>query len=182
MQQNNYQKSDSDDIFQQALLTKRINIPMTLVDKFIYNTLSEILTKEIEGKCCVDGYIKPNSVKINTYSSGLITGSNISFDVVFECLICLPVEGMVLNVRAVSINTAGIKAESVRYSKTDELSVASGGTNPTPYVLFVSRNHHQDNEIFNSIKVNDTFIAKVIVQRFELNDKYISIIGEIDTK
>jgi hypothetical protein len=89
---------------------------------------------------------------------------------------------MILNVRAVSINTAGIKAESVRYSKTDELSVASGGTSPTPYVLFVSRNHHQDNEIFNSIKVNDTFTAKVIVQRFELNDKYISIIGEIDTK
>ena len=108
-------------------------------------------------------------------------GSNIVFDVVFQCLVCYPVEGMLLRVKAVSINTAGIKAESVYYA-TNEPSIASGGIVPTPYVLFISRNHHQDNDIFNSIQPNDTFVARVIVQRFELNDKYISIIGEIVSK
>jgi hypothetical protein len=33
--------------------------------------------------------------------------------------------------------------------------------------------------LFHSIKEDDKFVAKVIAQRFELNDKYISIIGEI---
>lgn len=172
---------NDEEIFQPALLTKRITLEMILVDKFIQTTLSDILKRELEGKCSVEGYIKSNSINITTYSSGNLKGSNIIFDVVFECLICYPVEGMLLKVKAVSINTAGIKAESVYYA-TNEQSIASGGTVPTPYVLFISRNHHQDNDIFNSIQPNNTFIARVIVQRFELNDKYISIIGEIVSK
>ena len=169
---------NDEEIFQRALLTKRITIEMILVDKFIQNTLSDILKRELEGKCSVEGYIKTNSINIITYSSGNLKGSHIIFDVVFECLVCYPVEGMLLNVKAVSINTAGIKAESVYYA-TNEPSIVSGGNIPTPYVLFISRNHHQDNDIFNSIQPNDKFTARVIVHRFELNDKYISIIGEI---
>jgi hypothetical protein len=172
---------NDEEIFQPALLTKRITLSMISVDKFIQTTLTDILKRELEGKCSVEGYIKSNSINISTYSSGNIKGSNIVFDVVFECLVCYPVEGMLLKVKAVSINTAGIKAESVYYANNEQ-SVASGGNVPTPYVLFISRNHHQDNDIFNSIQPNDTFIARVIVQRFELNDKYISIIGEIVSK
>ena len=172
---------NDEEIFQPALLTKRITLEMVLVDKFIQTTLTDILKRELEGKCSVEGYIKSNSINITTYSSGNLKGSNIVFDVVFQCLICYPVEGMLLRVKAVSINTAGIKSESVYYA-TNEPSIASGGIVPTPYVLFISRNHHQDNDIFNSIHPNDTFLARVIVQRFELNDKYISIIGEIVAK
>jgi hypothetical protein len=172
---------NDEEIFQPALLTKRITLEMVLVDKFIQTTLTDILKRELEGKCSVEGYIKSNSINITTYSSGNLKGSNIVFDVVFQCLICYPVEGMLLRVKAVSINTAGIKSESVYYA-TNEPSIASGGIVPTPYVLFISRNHHQDNDIFNSIQPNDTFVARVIVQRFELNDKYISIIGEIVSK
>ena len=93
----------------------------------------------------------------------------IGFDVSYECMVCFPVDGMLLKVKAVSINTAGIKTESV-------ISTSC------PYILFISRNHHQDDELFNSIQIGDTFIAKVIGQRFELNDKYISLIGEISNK
>ena len=33
--------------------------------------------------------------------------------------------------------------------------------------------------MFNSIEENEKFVARVIAQRFELNDKYVSIIAEI---
>ena len=155
-----------EDIYQPAMLTKRITVDMTIVDNYIQTTLTAILKKELEGKCCVIGYIKPDSIKINTFSSGIIVSSNIAFDVSFECMVCYPVEGMLLKVKAVSINTAGIKAESVI-------------TTTRPYILFISRNHHQDDELFNTIQVDGIFTAKVIGQRFELNDKYISLIGEI---
>ena len=35
------------------------------------------------------------------------------------------------------------------------------------------------NENFSNIQENTRFVVKVIGQRFELNDKYISIIGEL---
>jgi len=169
MQQQRVKQPNVDiyeDIFQPSLLTKRITIDITLVDNYIQNTLLGILKKEMEGKCCVVGYIKPDSIKILTYSSGIIIGSSIGFDVNYECMVCFPVDGMILKVKAVSINTAGIKSESITSSTS-------------PYVLFISRNHHQDDELFNSIQIGDSFFAKVIGQRFELNDKYISLIGEI---
>ena len=120
----------------------------------------------VGGKCIVEGYVKPGSIKIITYSSGIVKGEQIIFDVVFNCEICYPVSGMLLNCVAKNITKAGIRAES-----SDET--------PSPFVLFVARDHFYASEYFNSIEENEKFVARVIAQRFELNDKYISIIGEL---
>jgi hypothetical protein len=73
---------------------------------------------------------------------------------------------MNLNCIAKNITMAGIRAES-----SDE--------DPSPFILYVARDHYYYDNYFNSIKENDKFIARVIAQRFELNDKYVSIIAEI---
>jgi hypothetical protein len=73
---------------------------------------------------------------------------------------------MLLNCVAKNITKAGIRAES------------SDGS-PSPFILFIARDHYFANNYFNSIEENNKFVAKVIAQRFELNDNYISIIGEI---
>jgi hypothetical protein len=49
---------NDEEIFQPAILTKRITLEMVLVDKFIQTTLTDILKRELEGKCSVEGYIK----------------------------------------------------------------------------------------------------------------------------
>jgi hypothetical protein len=97
---------------------------------------------------------------------GLIQGVQVKFEVVFECYICSPVEGMLIPCVARNITKAGIRAES------DEES-------PSPIVVFIMRDHNYMNKYFTSIKENDKFIVRVIGQRFELNDKYVSIIGEV---
>jgi hypothetical protein len=73
---------------------------------------------------------------------------------------------MLFNCIAKNITKAGIRAESV-----DET--------PSPFVLFVARDHFYASDYFNSIEENEKFTARVIAQRFELNDKYVSIIAEI---
>jgi hypothetical protein len=110
--------------------------------------------------------VKPQSVRVITYSSGLIKGTEVVFDAVFECDVCFPVAGMLFNCIAKNITKAGIRAESV-----DET--------PSPFVLFVARDHFYASDYFNSIEENEKFTARVIAQRFELNDKYVSIIAEI---
>jgi hypothetical protein len=49
----------------------------------------------------------------------------------------------------------------------------------SPVIIYVSRDHHSSNEYFNSIKEKDAIRIRVIGQRFELNDKQVSIIGEL---
>jgi hypothetical protein len=45
------------------------------------------------------------------------------------------------------------------------------------------RDHHYTNAYFSTIQEEGKFVARVIGQRFELNDKYVSIIAElVDTK
>ena len=168
-QQHKYKKRDNKlvSIYSRCLITKNISIPITSIGKNIKETIEKVIAFNFEGKCLVEGYIKPKSSKIITYSSGLVErGINISFEVVFECEICFPVEGTLVSCVAKNITKAGIRAESA-----DEI--------PSPIIVYLARDHHYNNKQFAEIEVNDTFNVRVIGQRFELNDKYVSIIAEL---
>ena len=167
--QHKYKRRDNKlvSIYSRCLITKNVSIPITSIGKNIKETIEKVIAFNFEGKCLVEGYIKPKSSKIITHSSGLVErGINISFEVVFECEICFPVEGTLVSCVAKNITKAGIRAES-----SDEI--------PSPIILYLARDHHYNNKQFAKIEVNDTFNVRVIGQRFELNDKYVSIIGEL---
>jgi DNA-directed RNA polymerase subunit E'/Rpb7 len=166
--QSQFQKKKLDikNVFTVCEITKTIILPINSIGKNLLATIETTISKMIGGKCIVEGYVKPNSIKVVTYSSGTIKGQNVIFDVVFLCEVCYPVSGMLLNCVAKNITKAGIRAES-----SDEI--------PSPFVLFIARDHYYSSDMFNSIQENDKFVARVIAQRFELNDKYVSIIGEI---
>ena len=155
-------------VYSLSQITKKISLPINVIGKRLQQTIEETIAAMVEGRCIVEGYVKPQSVRVITYTSGLIKGSDIIFDVVFECAVCFPVSGMLFNCIAKNITKAGIRAESV-------------AEQPSPFILFVSRDHYYDSAYFNSIEENEKFIAKVIAQRFELNDKYVSIIAELVT-
>lgn len=166
-----YQKKKRDfriqSVYSRCLITRKISIPITAIGKNLKETIEEIVKLSFEGKCVVEGFIKHNSSKIITHSSGVIERGNlISFEVVFECDICFPVEGMLILCVAKNITKAGIKAESA-----NEV--------PSPVIVFVAKDHHYSASHFSEIKEGDKFNVKVIGQRFELNDKYISVIGEL---
>jgi DNA-directed RNA polymerase subunit E'/Rpb7 len=154
-------------IYSRGLITRNVKLAITNIGKNIKETLEKSIAFNYEGKCLVEGFVKPNSSKIITYSSGLIErGNQISFEIVFECDICFPVEGTKINCVAKNITKAGIRAESA-------FDV------PSPIVVFIARDHHYNMAEFAAVKEDDKFTVRVIGQRFELNDKFISIIGEL---
>jgi DNA-directed RNA polymerase subunit E'/Rpb7 len=160
-----YKKSADISIYTPTLITRKIPISIIHVGKNIKQTLEKIIASQIEGKCVVEGFIKPGSAKITTYSSGIVKADEIIFDITFECMVCSPVEGMLINCVAKNITKMGIRAE------TNE--------NPSPVVIFISRDHHYTSSYFSNIKENDDIQVSVIGQRFELNDKYVSIIAKV---
>lgn len=163
-----YKKSEKklNPIYSLSTLTRNIAIHNTLVGKNIDETIENYISLNYQGKCLSEGFIKKDSIKIITYSSGLVQGSNIIFSVVFQCFICFPVEGMHISCKAINITKAGIRAESA-----DEF--------PSPIVVFIARDHNYLSQSFLNIQEGDILTCKVIGQRFELNDTYVSIIGEI---
>jgi DNA-directed RNA polymerase subunit E'/Rpb7 len=154
-------------VYSRCLLTRKIVLHINVVGKNLDEVIEEYIHNNFEGKCLVEGYIKQNSSKVIRYSCGTIErGNTIIFEIVFECDVCFPVEGMIISCIAKNIVKAGIKAESA----TDV---------PSPVIVFVARDHHYSSQYFSEIKEGDKINVRVIGQRFELNDKYVSIIGEL---
>ena len=155
-------------IYSRCLITKKITLDIKYVGKNLKETLEKYISSNYEGKCVVEGYIKPGSTKIITYSSGLIDrGTNIIFDVVFECMVCFLVAGTLINCVVKNITKAGIRAESATET-------------PSPIVVFIARDHQTHNsEYFYTRQEKDEIEVRVIGQRFELDDTFISVIGEL---
>jgi len=159
-------KNEVRGVYSRSLITKKVTLPIMNVGKNLRETLETSLQQSNEGKCILEGFVKTGSIKIVTHSSGVVQSSNVVFEVVFECDVCYPVEGMLLNCIARNITKAGIRADSATET-------------PSPFVVFVARDHHYMLPYFSSIEENAKFVARVIGQRFELNDKYVSIIAEL---
>ena len=157
-------KSIKNDYFTKVTLSDSINIDFKYVNNNLEETLTTILKKK-EGICIEDGYIRPDSIKIISYSSGELYSNYIKFGIVYECYVSNLVESMELNCIVKSITKVGIRAElNETYN---------------PYLIFVARDYNYNNEEFSKINLNDIINVKVIGQRYELNDSFISVIGEL---
>lgn len=155
----------SSNIYTKSLLNKRVLLFISQVGGNIKEVLQETLVDMIEGKCIIEGYVKPSSVNIISYSSGIVEKENIVFEVTFECLVCFPVEGMEITCVVKDITKAGIRAVTE--------------FDPSPIIVFVARDHHNMNKDFSTVSVGDFITVKVIGQRYELNDPHIFIIAEL---
>jgi hypothetical protein len=153
-------------IYLPAIISRTVSISIRFIGDNIKETLEKEIIFNIEGKCIVEGYVKPGSVRIKSYSSGNISGAYVDFVTVVECLICNPVEGMLIDCIAKNITeSSGIRAET--------------NDQPSPVVIYIARDHYYKDNLFKNVKVNQSLKVRVIGQRFELNDTYISIIAEI---
>lgn len=152
-------------IYSKSILTKKMTLPIKMVNKMLDETIKKNIVEKYEGKCVVEGYIKKDSYKLISKSSGVIEGNTINMDIVFECEICHPVEGMTINCVIKNKTKAGIRAE------IDE--------EPSPVIIFIARDHHNNNQNFIKAQEGDPITVSVVGQRYELNDKYISVIGEL---
>lgn len=154
------------DIYSKSQITRTIQLSFSCIGKRTHETIEKVIVDMVENKCIHEGYVRPNSVHIKTYSSGLIDGKNVRFEVIFECDIFFPVAGSLLSCVARTVNKAGIMGESESLQ-------------PTPFKLHIMRDHSNMNTYFQSIGVGDKFVARVIQTKFEINDKFISIVAEL---
>jgi DNA-directed RNA polymerase subunit E'/Rpb7 len=153
-------------IFSPVIDTKKMVLPVTHVDKNLENKLLKNLQNKLESKCNKHGLIKHDSVKIINISAPSVMGNHAEFHVTYQALTCDPVEGMIVEAKIANITKAGIRAELVNVDKS-------------PMIIFISRDHNNNNHRFNSMKENEVINVKIIGVRYELNDEFVSVIGEL---
>jgi len=152
-------------VYMPSMISVKIHLKMSEVGDSTRMNLERKIVQRTEGKCIPEGYVRPDSVELITYSSGVVKMNLVEFQVVYKCLICNPVEGHEIECTTKSITKAGIHAEVV----TDNKFI--------PMKIFIARDHNYANRLFGNIKENDTINVRIIGKRFELNDPYIVAIA-----
>ena len=157
---------EENNVYSKSILCQKILLSINEIGGNIKEILEKKIISRNEGKCIKQGFIRPNSIKIISFSSGIINSSYIEFQTVFECLLCHPVEGMNLECNVKTITKAGVHAEVITYDVV-------------PITVFIARDHHNTNNKFAAIRENAKIKVKVIGVRFELNDSFICVIASL---
>ena len=150
-----------------SLLNMKVFLKITEIGLNIKENLERIISSKIEGRCVVEGFIRPDSVNVIQYSSGKVNGEFVEYHTIYECMVCHPVEGMELECVCKTITKAGIHTEVIDQA------------NNIPITMFIARDHHMTNHMFSLVKENSRLLVRVIGVRFELNDPYVSAIGKL---
>tara|TARA_Y100000389_G_C17152215_1_gene360130 strand:+ start:52 stop:597 length:546 start_codon:yes stop_codon:yes gene_type:complete len=156
-------------IYKRILLSENVVIDFKELNSDLVNTLTNLLKQKNEGICIIEGFVKPDSIKVINYSTGELYSNKVSINIAYECYISNPAESDIYECIAKSITKVGIRAE-----------INNESSNPA--IVFIARDHHHNNELFSKVKENDIINIRVIGKRYELNDKYISIIAELIEK
>ena len=166
-------EEDDDGLYKLTQFNYDILIPFILINMHassrsnILALLHTTLVSCIEGRCISEGFIKPETVRIVDFKCGKIVAKNVQFNLVIECFICNPAQNATINCIANNITQAGIRA--ISHDKH------------LPVIVYISRDYSMltQNTYYNTIKEGDKITVRVIGKRFEMNDKFIQIIGEL---
>ena len=116
----------------------------------------------------IESYRRINNRKWDSIASvTLIAAVESEFNVVIDCMVCLPVEGMKVECICKTITKAGIHAQVI----DDEKNI--------PITIFIARDHHYLDNKFSEIKEGEKIISIIIGIRFELYDEFICAIGKL---
>ncbi len=102
--------------------------------------------------------------KIITYTAGMIRKNIVHYHVLYLFEVFYPYEGMELECLVKYVNRIGVQANF--------------GERINPVEIYVTREHNQQVD-FDALSANKKIRIKVIGHRYELNDKFISILGEM---
>ena len=157
-------------LFTKKQVNRKLTIPFYKIKQGVdvKQLLEKELAKNLEGRCSIEGYICPSSISIHSYSCGTLSGANIVFDIVTDCLICFPDEHCVIKCVARTITQAGIRAGA--------MDLRMGCVSPIE--VFLSRDMNMKNsELFARIEENDILTVEIIGRRFVLHDTHVTVIA-----
>lgn len=155
-------------LFVKGIIHRRISLPITLATgpRDLQDVLLETISRLVEGRCAKEGFIRPKSCHILTFSAGTLHADEVDYEVVFDCMICCPAVHAIIDCAVVEMTKPGIRAETI--------------DKPSPIVVFIASEPFMLKKEFQDKMHKDATVRiRVVGQRYELNDMYISILGEI---
>lgn len=150
-------------MFQNQIIEEQILVPFNECHRQEEYFMSYAKNK-LEGRCRKEGYLSIDSMKLKSYSGGVLYADSVSFDVCFTSDVCNPEVDTESDCKIMNNTKIGIRGV---YQDVNN-----------PIIFFVSREHNPTKN-FDHYYIGQTIRVKIIGTRFELDDTSISSIAEI---
>ena len=166
---------DQTHLYTNQCVQKTVHVPFDKLEKNMKDVFIRHAKKYFVNKCTKEGYITNKPFQVISYSAGETRSGHVEYRVLYEFQTCFPYEGMNVQCKIDCVTKIGIKG----ILSHDELE--------NPIVVFASHLHNptifdtnEDGE--NNTKQyqeGDIMQIKVVGHRFEVNDPFIYVLGEI---
>ena len=155
-------------IYIEKYIKKDLSLDFNKLGKNIDEIVLQKLKDDFENKCNENGFIKKDSIELVQRMNGIVNQyidlSIINFSVIFKCLICNPLPGLIIKCKVI---------ESIKPGLICELF---------PLSIIVPNQLHSNKKIFNSINIGETIEVKVMNSKFKKNEQEIQIVGILNEK
>lgn len=158
-------------MFTRSIISQPVHLH---ISDFGFGGERDLIAQKIEeangGVCIHEGYVRPKSTQVITYSAGECNGAFIQYMVQFECDICTLYEGMVLQdcIASSVYASAGISGDI--YLPTE---LTDGARVPFIKVYLLRDTHLDMLEKLEEINEHNNLTVEVIGVRFQVKSRFM---------
>jgi len=161
------------DYYSSQILTTTINLQANRLQGDINQLILFNLKKRYEGVCNKDGYIVMDSIELINRSIGQVETldgeSIVMYQVTYKADIISPAKGNKIDCIVDSSNKLGV----IGYVKNTEDTTIKD----SPFIIIVPEEYFE-NDIFETVKKNDTILVKIESYRIKYLSKQIQVVAK----
>jgi DNA-directed RNA polymerase subunit E'/Rpb7 len=165
---------ENNDIFIRSLLSDKVKLFPSQLDKNVRKYILKTLQKKYEGVCSNHGYIQRESVEIHKVAMGSVLAVSLNgyveYKVQYYADICNPTLNSVIHSKIVNSNKFGFLAHT---------GIRENGVFVPMLEIILPRNTVPPNM---QIEIGDEVWCEVVGKKFELGDHRICIVGKLVEK
>jgi DNA-directed RNA polymerase subunit E'/Rpb7 len=148
--------------FEEKVILKPSELGAGKIDETLLNRVRD----RLEGKCCVDGFVKPGSMSIKSKSMGHAAHARFTGDFVY-----------ILKLGAEVLNPPQDTEVDVEVIKTNVMGVYTLFDNAMRVLL--PQDLHRDMPDIQDVKEGDRVRVKIVGVHYEVNDPQILAVGRL---
>jgi hypothetical protein len=146
------------------LMNVSISVPFQHAGRNMESYFVSYSEDHLEGRCWKEGFVRPGTSRVISYTAGLLEGTSIGYHVIYQMEVCYPYESMEVDCFIKSVNKIGILA-SVREKQN-------------PMILYITREHNATLDM-DEYKPGQPIKARVLGHRYEPGDPCLVVMAEL---
>ena len=152
-------------LYNKNLLSKKLSISCDELSEDIEELLKSKLIESVGNRCLKEGYVNKDTIKVVNRTIGKINPNHFNgevyYNIQYEADVCYPKKDMVVSCKIKNINQLGIMAEE------DCLTIV------------VAKQYMDKTVDIGKFTIGQKINVSILGSRFDLNDKFITIIGTL---